>query len=111
MLHLPVIMGGVELIISKLLGLSFVAKEPGPGETWHPSVQKFALQDGEKVIGTFFGRGCFGRGTPPRNGFQGLRRLVCAPLDLIYWGCQIVDGFIDVQTCEERIDGCFWAFA
>lgn len=43
------LMTGVDLILSRLLGLAFIAEEPGPGEVWHPSVQKYTLREaGEK---------------------------------------------------------------
>jgi len=38
-------MRGVELILSELLGLAFVAEEPKEGEVWHPSVQKYTLRE------------------------------------------------------------------
>jgi len=48
------LMKGVDLILSKLLGLAFVAEKPGHGEVWHPSVQKFTLRDGDKVLGILY---------------------------------------------------------
>eukprot|EP00929_Paragymnodinium_shiwhaense_P091425 TRINITY_DN51396_c0_g4_i1.p1 TRINITY_DN51396_c0_g4~~TRINITY_DN51396_c0_g4_i1.p1 ORF type:complete len:750 (+),score=172.90 TRINITY_DN51396_c0_g4_i1:153-2402(+) len=48
------LMKGVDLILSRLLGLSFVPEEPGPGEVWHPSVQKYTLRDGDRKLGVLY---------------------------------------------------------
>ena len=48
------LMKGVELVLSQLLGLGFVQEVPEPGEVWHPSVQKFALRDGERTVGILY---------------------------------------------------------
>merc|ERR1719353_333861 len=48
------LMKGVELILERLLGLSFVAEQPGPGEVWHPSVQKYTVREGSRVWGTLY---------------------------------------------------------
>jgi len=41
------LMKGVDLILSRLLGIAFVLEEPGVGEVWHPSVEKYSLRDRE----------------------------------------------------------------
>mmetsp|Transcript_139217 Transcript_139217/g.388481 ORF Transcript_139217/g.388481 Transcript_139217/m.388481 type:complete len:742 (-) Transcript_139217:177-2402(-) len=50
------LMRGVELILSELLDLSFVMEEPGPGEVWHPSVQKYTLREreGGRILGVLY---------------------------------------------------------
>ncbi|CAE7466285.1 MIPEP [Symbiodinium necroappetens] len=48
------LMKGVELVLSRLLGLAFVQEAPDPGEVWHPSVQKFALREKERTIGILY---------------------------------------------------------
>lgn len=48
------LMRGVELILSQLLGLSFTVENPEPGEVWHPSVQKYTLREGDKVLGVLY---------------------------------------------------------
>jgi len=48
------LMRGVELILSELLGLGFVAEQPGPGEVWHPSVQKYTLREGDRMLGVLY---------------------------------------------------------
>merc|ERR1712159_905626 len=47
-------MKGVELILERLLGLSFVAEEPATGEVWHPSVQKYTVRQGSRVLGSLY---------------------------------------------------------
>ena len=47
-------MKGVELILERLLGLSFVAEEPGTGEVWHSSVQKYTVREGKRVLGILY---------------------------------------------------------
>jgi intermediate peptidase len=39
------LMKGVDLILSRLLGIAFEVEEPGRGEVWHPSVEKYSLRD------------------------------------------------------------------
>eukprot|EP00931_Biecheleriopsis_adriatica_P038210 TRINITY_DN21910_c0_g2_i1.p1 TRINITY_DN21910_c0_g2~~TRINITY_DN21910_c0_g2_i1.p1 ORF type:complete len:729 (-),score=183.05 TRINITY_DN21910_c0_g2_i1:78-2234(-) len=48
------LMKGVELVLSRLLGLGFTQEEPAPGEVWHQSVQKYALRDGERILGILY---------------------------------------------------------
>ncbi|CAE8676859.1 unnamed protein product, partial [Polarella glacialis] len=48
------LMKGVEQILSRLLGLGFTQEEPGPIEVWHPSVQKYAIRDGERIVGVLY---------------------------------------------------------
>eukprot|EP00930_Biecheleria_cincta_P036547 TRINITY_DN25051_c0_g1_i1.p1 TRINITY_DN25051_c0_g1~~TRINITY_DN25051_c0_g1_i1.p1 ORF type:complete len:726 (+),score=152.32 TRINITY_DN25051_c0_g1_i1:59-2236(+) len=48
------LMKGVELMLSRLLGLGFTQEEPKIGELWHPSVQKYAIRDGERILGILY---------------------------------------------------------
>lgn len=48
------LMRGVELILSQLLGLQFTQETPELGELWHPSVQKYAIRDGETILGILY---------------------------------------------------------
>jgi len=48
------LMRGVDMILSRLLGLTFRQEKPGPGELWHDSVQKFTLRDGERALGILY---------------------------------------------------------
>eukprot|EP00435_Cladocopium_sp_Y103_P072952 s699_g41.t2 len=50
----PTLMKGVELILSRLLGLSFTQEEPEAGELWHPSVQKYAIRDEKQILGILY---------------------------------------------------------
>lgn len=45
---------GVELILSRLLGLQFTQEEPEAGEVWHPSVQKYAIRDEKQILGILY---------------------------------------------------------
>jgi intermediate peptidase len=49
-------MRGVDSILSRLLGLSFVAEDPEEGELWHPAVQKYTINDGAagRVLGVLY---------------------------------------------------------
>jgi len=48
------LMRGVDHILSKLLGLSFVAETPESGEVWHPSVQKYTVREKDKILGIMY---------------------------------------------------------
>ncbi|CAK9010408.1 unnamed protein product [Durusdinium trenchii] len=48
------LMKGVELILSRLLGLQFTQEEPEAGELWHPSVQKYAIRDQDEILGILY---------------------------------------------------------
>jgi len=48
------LMKGVELVLSRLLGLSFSQEQATSGELWHPSVQKYAIRDGERILGILY---------------------------------------------------------
>ena len=48
------LMKGVELILSRLLGLQFTQEEPEAGELWHPSVQKYAIRDEKQILGILY---------------------------------------------------------
>lgn len=50
----PNLVKGVELILSRLLGLSFTQEEPEAGELWHPSVQKYAIRDEKQILGILY---------------------------------------------------------
>merc|ERR1711943_130622 len=48
------LMKGVESILERLLGVSFVAEKPDPGEVWDASVQKYTLREGSRLLGTLY---------------------------------------------------------
>eukprot|EP00927_Polykrikos_kofoidii_P053801 TRINITY_DN48355_c0_g1_i1.p1 TRINITY_DN48355_c0_g1~~TRINITY_DN48355_c0_g1_i1.p1 ORF type:complete len:753 (+),score=138.21 TRINITY_DN48355_c0_g1_i1:89-2260(+) len=48
------LMRGVELVLSRLLGVAFASETPGPGEVWHPSVQKYTLRERDHVLGILY---------------------------------------------------------
>lgn len=48
------LMRGVDLILSSVLGVSFVPEDPNPGEVWHPSVQKYTLQEAGVILGVLY---------------------------------------------------------
>lgn len=45
---------GVEMILSRTLGLRFQLEKPDAGEVWHPTVQKYTVRDGDAVLGVLY---------------------------------------------------------
>lgn len=48
------LMGGVQMICSRLLGIGFRQDQPADGEVWHPSVHKYTLLDGDRIVGILY---------------------------------------------------------
>lgn len=53
-LSYPSLMKGVDLVLSRLLALSFKAEQPEEGEVWHPSVQKYTLREKDRILGILY---------------------------------------------------------
>jgi len=48
------LMRGVDLVLSRLLGLTFKPEQPVEGEVWHPSVHKYTLREKDRILGILY---------------------------------------------------------